>query len=450
MKLAVTGLGGIHRAVVRRAGRPLRRGWRVLGHRGRTRRPGRVLIIVQNLPVPRDRRVWRQCQALVADGHEVSVICPRGPGQPAREKLDGVRLYRYPAPKTGSTSRDYLREYTWSLLATMARILQVGVGGGFDVVQACNPPDIFVTVAAPFRLAGKRLVFDQHDLCPELYAARFGRSSGAAYRGMLLLERLSYLLSDHVIVTNESYRRVAMSRGRRRPESVTVVRNGPELARMRRRAPRTELKQGRTHLCCYLGVMGPQDGVDLALQALHHLVHQLGRTDCHFAFIGDGDTNQFLRRLARELRVDEWVTFTGFLDGEIVFDYLSTAEVGLCPDPLSPFNDVSTMNKTLEYMAFELPVVAFDLLETRRSAGAAALYAPPNDVRAYAELLHRLLDDPALRAEMGRIGRRRIVTSLAWDHQRPGYLELYRRLLSAPGARPPRPAAASRQPQRSP
>jgi glycosyltransferase involved in cell wall biosynthesis len=396
------------------------------------RRQGRVLIIVQNLPVPRDRRVWRQSRALVADGHRVAVICPRGPGEPLREELAGVRLYRYPAPRTGPRARDFLTEYAWSWLATMARTVQVAVDGGFDVIQACNPPDIFVTVAAPFKLVAKRFVYDQHDLCPELYASRFGRPAGWLYHGLRLFERVTYLAADHVIVTNDSYRRVAMSRGRRRPGSVTVVRNGPELARMSRRSARAELKAGRAHLCCYLGTMGPQDGVDVALQAVQRLVRRWGRTDCRFVFIGDGDQLQSLRRLAHELGVDQWVTFTGFLDDELVFEYLSTADIGLSPDPMNALNDVSTMNKTLEYMAFELPVVAFDLLETRASAGPAAVYAEPNDVDAYAELVHRLLDDPARRTEMGRAGRHRIETSLAWEHQHPEYVRLYRRLLSRP------------------
>jgi glycosyltransferase involved in cell wall biosynthesis len=396
-------------------------------------RQGRVLIIVQNLPVPRDRRVWRQCQALVADGHRVAVICPRGPGEPLREELAGVRLYRYPVPRTGPRARDFLAEYTWAWLATAARTLQVAVDVGFDVIQACNPPDIFVTVAAPFKLAAKRFVYDQHDLCPELYASRFGRPAGGLYHGLRVLERVTYLAADHIIVTNESYRRIAMSRGRRRPGSVTVVRNGPELDRMSRRRARAELKDGRAYLCCYLGTMGPQDGVDVALQAVHQLVRRWGRTDCRFVFIGDGDQLPSLRRLTHELGLEEWVTFTGFLDDDLVFDYLSTADIGLSPDPMNALNDISTMNKTLEYMAFELPVVAFDLLETRASAGPAAEYAEPNDVNAYAEQVHRLLNDPARRAEMGRAGRHRIETSLAWEHQQPEYVRLYRRLLSRAG-----------------
>lgn len=358
------------------------------------------------------------------------MICPRGPGEPLREHLAGVGLYRYPAPRTGPRTRDFLAEYAWAWLATVTRTVQVAVDDGFDVIQTCNPPDIFVTVAAPFKLFGKRFVFDQHDLCPELYASRFGRGAGGLYQGVLLLEKMTYTVADHVIATNDSYRRVAMSRGRRRPGSVTVVRNGPELELMLRRPARAELKAGRAHLCCYLGTMGPQDGVDVALRAVQWLVHQLGRTDCQFVFIGESDMMESLRRLARDLDVDVWVTFTGFLDDEIVFDYLSTADIGLCPDPMNPLNDVSTMNKTLEYMAFELPVVAFDLLETRVSAGGAAVYAAPGDVHGYAELVHHLLDDPAQRVEMGRIGRRRIVTSLAWEHERPKYVDLYRQLLS--------------------
>jgi glycosyltransferase involved in cell wall biosynthesis len=398
------------------------------GHR--SQRPGRILIVVENLPVPRDRRVWRQCRALVADGYEVAVICPRGPDQPLREDWDGVRFYRYPAPRTGPGVGNFIVEYAWAWLATAIRTAQVAVGFGFDAVQACNPPDIFVTLAAPFRLVGKRFIYDQHDPCPELYAARFGRRTGLPYRLLLAMEQLTYRAADHVIVVNESCRRIALARGQRRAASVTVVRNGPELQRMRRRPVRDELRAGRTYLCCYVGVMGPQDGVDLALRAVHHLVYELGRIDCHFAFVGEGDTLPELRHLSAELGLEPWVTFTGFLDDDRLFDYLSTADIGLCPDPMNPFNDICTMNKTLEYMAFELPVVAFDLAETRVSAGPAAVYARPNDVRAYSGLLHRLLADPARRAQMGRMGRRRIATSLAWEYQRPVYVDLYRRLLA--------------------
>ncbi len=389
----------------------------------------RVLIIVQNLPVPLDRRVWLECRSLVAAGYGVSVICPRADGAPAHHVLEGVHIHTYPPvpPTDGLVS--YLREFAYCWVRSFLLALRVAVTERFDVIQACNPPDTYFALALPFKLLGKPFVFDQHDLCPEVYRSRFGRSSGPLLAGLKLLERCTYAVADEVISTNESYRRVAISRGKRSPESVTVVRSGPDPDRMRRATPRPELKRGRAHLCCYLGVMGPQDGVDQLLQSLRIFVHDLGRHDCHFALLGFGDCVADLRRLCTELDLDEWVTFPGRADDQMICDYLSTADVGLSPDPMNPLNDVSTMNKTMEYMAFSLPGVAYDLTETRVSAERSAVYVEPGDLRAYAQAISDLLDEPAKGEAMGRIGRFRIEQSLAWQHQAAAYVGIYDRLL---------------------
>lgn len=400
-------------------------------------RPRSVLIIVQNLPVPLDRRVWLECRALVDRGYQVSVICPKGPGDGNFELVDGVRLHKYyPAPRaTGLIG--YLLEFGYCWLRAALLSLRVKRTAGFDVIQACNPPDTYWALALLFRPLGVRFVYDQHDLNPEVYASRFGRRSGLLYRGLLLLERCTYVLADHVVSTNDSYRHVALTRGRKRPDQVTVVVSGPDASAMRRGPERPQLRQGRRHLCCWLGIMGPQDGVDLVLHATRHLVDELGRRDVQIALLGFGDCLAGLRRLARDLEVEEYVTFTGRAGPRLIADYLSTAAVGITPDPSNPLNDVSTMNKTMEYMAFGLPVVASDLKEARVTAGDAAVYVPPGDPGALGDEIARLLDDPDRRAAMGRLGRRRIEEELAWEHQAPAYVSVFERVIGPP--LPPRP-----------
>ncbi len=387
-----------------------------------------VCIVVQNLPVPFDRRVWLECKALVAAGYEVSVVCPKGKGDPAHHVIDGVHLFKYAAFPPVTRQVMFLAEYAYSILATLVNLVRAYRRKPFGVVQVCNPPDVLFTAVLPFRLLGVRMVFDQHDLCPELYESRFDQPAKLPHRALLWAERITYALSAQVISTNESYRAVAQRRGRKRPADVTVVRTGPDPERMRRGEPDEALLRGFKHLLVYIGVMGPQDGVDLAIRAMDHIVHTRGRTDVGLTLIGDGDAGPELRRLATELGLDRYVHFTGRAPDELVHGLLSTADVGLSPDPKNPLNDVSTMNKTMEYMAFELPVVAFDLVETRVSAQDAAVYATPNDVAEYADNALALLADDVGRKEMGARGRRRVEDVLAWHKQIPAYVGVYDRL----------------------
>jgi glycosyltransferase involved in cell wall biosynthesis len=383
---------------------------------------------VQNLPVPFDRRVWLEACALRDAGFQVSVVCPKGPGDPSFQIIDGIRIRKYRPPPPTSGALSYAWEFAYCWTRTLFLVMRAAAQEGFDVIQACNPPDTYWALAAPFKPFGKRFVFDQHDLCPEVYVSRFPDGSRAVRRALTLLERATYALADHVVATNESYRETAIRRGNVPARRVTVVRTGPNPDRLRKGTPVDSWRNGRRFLCAYLGVMGPQDGVDLALQAAAVIVRS-GRDDVHFVFVGAGDSYDELVSLAGNLGIAERVTFTGRVPDETVFEVLSTADVGLSPDPLNPLNDVSTMNKTMEYMAFELPVVAFDLKETRVSAGAAAVYAPPNDTDAFAEAILELLDDSERRAEMGRQGRERVERDLAWRHQAPRYLSVYESLV---------------------
>lgn len=391
----------------------------------------RVLIIVQNLPVPFDRRVWLECQALRSQGYGVSVICPKGKGDPKFHEIDGVRIYKYkPAPITTNTiSFFYEFAYCWLMTAWLA--VKVFAKDGFKVMQACNPPDTFFALAAFFKPLGVKFVFDQHDLCPELFESRGDDYNRKLHKALLLLERGTYAMANHVISTNESYRSVAFRRGKKKPDEVTIVRTGPDPEKLKRIAPHPEHRKGHEHLVVYIGVMGPQDGVDYALRSVHHFVHVMGRTDTQFTFIGKGDAFDDLQKLVGELNIADHVHFTGRAPDELVAELMSTADLGLSPDPKNPLNDVSTMNKTMEYMSYELPVVAFDLVETKVSAQDAAVYVEPNLIDRYAEAIADLLDDPERRALMGKLGRERVEQVLAWPNSARNYLTVYRGLLGA-------------------
>lgn len=390
---------------------------------------GRVLIIVQNLPVPFDRRVWLECQSLKTAGFDVAVVCPKGPGDPSHAVLDGVELYKYRPYAPGGSKGAFILEYLYSFMATLWLALKAARRGRFVAVQSCNPPDIFWPIGMLFRLVHKAsFVFDHHDLCPELYRSRFPSGPRAVEWALRLLERCTTRCADHVIATNGSYRALVVDRDRIDPERVTVVRTGPDPDRLRRQAPEPCLRRGRPHLVAYLGVMGPQDGVDLVLKVADVVVHHLGRDDISFTLIGSGDSFDELVTLRDDLGLDDVVHFTGRVPDTELAAILSTAEIGISPDPKNPLNDLSTMNKTMEYMAFGLPVVAFDLRETRVSAGEAAAYATPNDVEELARVLVDLIDDEPRRRWMGTLGRARVEDELAWTHQAPRYVAVYRQL----------------------
>jgi glycosyltransferase involved in cell wall biosynthesis len=396
-------------------------------------RRNRVLIIVQNLPVPLDRRVWLECLALRKAGVGVSVICPKGPGDPRRQVIEGVRIYKYPPPPAASGVLSYALEFGYCWLVTALLSIVVAIRDGFGAIQACNPPDTYWALALLWRPFGKKFVYDQHDLNPEVFLSRFGQPRGLSGRiqfGLLRwLEAMTYRTAHEVISTNESYRNIALERGNRAPGSVTVVRSGPDTHAMRPLQPLADLRRGRTYLAVYLGIMGPQDGVDQALRAFAEVVHTHGRTDCQFALLGFGDCLAELKELAAELKLTDYVEFTGRVGQPEIADYLSTADLGICPDPKNPLNDVSTMNKTMEYMSYCLPIVSFDLIETRVSAGEAAIFLESGDLAGFAQAWVDLLDDPADRLRLGLLARQRVSAELDWAPQASAYLGVWRRLL---------------------
>jgi glycosyltransferase involved in cell wall biosynthesis len=399
----------------------------------------RVLILVENLPSPFDRRVWQEATTLHANGYEVSIICPTGKGyEGSHEVIDGIHIYRYRLPLEAEGARGYALEYSAALFHTFRLALKVLCTRGFDAIHACNPPDLLFLIGGFFKLFGKRFLFDHHDINPELYEAKFGRRD-FFYKLMVLFERWSFKTADVSIATNESYKRIAIERGGMDPDKVYVVRSGPKLDRLRQLPPDPALKQGKRFLVGYVGVMGAQEGIDLLLAAARHLIVDLGRTDVHFGLVGGGTSLAQMQALARELGIAEHVTFTGRVPDAELLAMLNTADVCVNPDVANDMNDKSTMNKIMEYMALGKPIVQFDLVEGRFSAQAASRYAHKNDAVDMARKIAELLDDPEARRRMGEFGRNRVINELEWVYEEPKLLAAYDRLFGVPNAARPAP-----------
>lgn len=392
-------------------------------------RKGHILILVENLPVPFDRRVWMESLALTEAGYKVSVISPCPPDELDKRNgvIEGISVYRYPMPKPTKSKFSFLQEFTYCYFETKKLVKQVWDEDRFDVIQSCNPPDTFWKIAKPYKRRGVKFVFDHHDLCPELYLSKFNRRD-FFLKGLYWLEKKQFETADAVIATNESYREVAIQRGGKKPEDVVVVRSGPMLSRFEKVGIDVSLRRGREHLAVYLGVMGPQDGVDYALRAIRAAI-DMGLKDTSFAFIGSGDSYDDLVALCSDLGLNDYVEFTGRISDELLRSYLSTADLGIAPDPKNPLNDVSTMNKIIEYMAMELPIVSFNLKESRYSAGDAAVYIENNDTDKMGEAIMQLIESPEKRDIMGKIGRSRVENLLAWDHSKKVLVSFYNQLL---------------------
>ena len=387
-----------------------------------------ICILIENLTVPVDRRMWQEARTLAEAGYRVSVVCPKGRGfEQPYEVREGIEIYRYGLWEA-SGALGYFLEYAIALVAQFRLALKAYRRTRFRIVHAANPPDTMFLVALLFRLVGVRFIFDHHDLNPELYEAKFGRR-GLFYRLVCLAEWLTYRTATVSIATNESYREVALTRGGKQPDSAFVVRSCPDLEKIRIGQPTPELKNGRPLLVVYVGVMAPQDGLDLLLESIRFIVHDEGRDDVSFVLIGRGPETPALEAWAREKGIDSFVKFTGRVPDAEMWAYLSTADFGVAPDPKNAMNDKSTMNKILEYMAFGLPVVLYDLTEGRRSADDAALYARPNDPKDFARQMLTLLDSEELRQRLGARARKRIEESLNWDIEKQELLKAYERAL---------------------
>lgn len=398
---------------------------------------GRILIVVENLPVPFDRRVWMEATTLARAGYDVTVISPKGKGfQGDHEVIDGVAVYRHDLAPEGHSALTYLREYADALRAESLLARRIYRETPFDVIHICNPPDLMFLFAAWYRLRhGVRVVFDHHDINPELYEAKYGRRD-TLYWLLRLAERCTFLTANVVVTTGESYRAIALSRGRKRPEDVFVVRSAPDLSKFQPVEPVAAYRRGRRHLVGYVGVMGPQEGIDYLLRAVEIIVAELGRTDVSFMLIGDGPAAADLKALVEELTIADYVEFTGRVPDDELIARLSSCDICVNPDPYNTFNDASVMNKILEYMALGRAVVQFDLTEGRRSAGAAAAYARPNDVHAMAQIIVALLDDDERRVRMAAEGNRRMRDNLEWRHQIPKLLRAYARAVGDHAANP--------------
>jgi len=389
----------------------------------------RVLMILENCSYLRDARVGKEAKALKEKGYQVSVISPERSRLPSRVVIEDVTIYGFPHLSFFHGTLGYFLEYAYATLAIAVLSAYVGLVKGFDIIHIANPPDCIVLAAVLYKLIGKRIIYDQHDLSPELYKARFSRSNPLLLRLQLRLEWLSYQLADHIIVTNESYRKIALGRGRQAESKVTVVRNGPELERLRRLTVDAELRKRSSNIIAFVGVVGYQDGLDCLCRALCSLRCDRKREDFLCIVVGDGDALSSVKSLAHQLGIENNVRFLGWIDDpDVYFRYLSTADICVAPEPSNKYNDHSTFVKIMEYMLAGKPIVAFDLPESRFSAEGAALYATPNDYRDFAAKLSTLMDNEALRLSMGKLGQQRVGTSLAWQYSVPGLLAVYDRL----------------------
>lgn len=389
-----------------------------------SKRDGRVLMIVENNPVPFDRRVWQEARALRDAGYDVTVISPRCPKAPRpRESIDGIRVLRHPRAVEASRPWEYAIEYVNALFWELVLSIYVILTGGVDLVHIANPPDTAFVLAPLFRLARARVLFDQHDLSPEIYQVKYG-TRGMLWRALRAFERASYRAADVVIASNESMKKLAIERGGRRPQEVFVVRNGPDLERFHPNGEQ-HTRNGHAHTVCYMGIIGEQERLDGYIRVIDDIVHARGRTDAEFLIIGDGTGLNGVKALAAAHALDDHVEFAGYLSGDTLVETLGSADVCVVPEPATPLTEHSTLIKTMEYMAMAKPVVQYDLAEARVTSGDTALYAAPNDERDLADKILHLLDNPAERSQLGFRAAERVRAKLAWHHQVPDLLDAY-------------------------
>ena len=394
----------------------------------------KVLIIVENLPVPFDTRVWQEATTLAANGYVVSVICPKGKGYTAEEEiLEGVHIFRHDLSEEGNGPVGYLREYFTALREEIRLAKKVHGTIGFDVIHGCNPPDDIYIVAQRFKKYGVKYVFDHHDICPELFEAKFGTHGlirKLLYQSQVFMERLTYKHCTFAFVTNESYKEIAIERGKMDPKKVIVLRSGPKLERMKIQPPVVSIKRGKKYMVGYLGVIGQQEGIEYILQAAKYCRDTLKRDDIFWGIVGGGPHVAALREMCTRMGLDDCVEFTGRVPDQKLLDYLNTAYVCVNSDTYNSMNDKSTMNKILEYMALAKPIVQFELTEGHYSAQEASLYAEQNNAKDMADKIVYLLENPDVRRKMGEYGRNRVVNELSWEHTSKALLEGYEKFFS--------------------
>jgi glycosyltransferase involved in cell wall biosynthesis len=388
------------------------------------------VIVVENLPVPFDRRVWQEAQALNRAGWTVSVICPTNADFPKTfEVIDDIAIYRHPLPPEGRGGLAYLREYSTALLHEFRLLFKVHRERGFSVIQACNPPDLIFLVALPFKLMGKRFIYDQHDVSPELFVVKFGKK-GLLYRALMFFERMSYLMADQVITANATFKDLAISRGGKTPSQVEVVYGVPDRMRIRRVEPEPGLRGERKFVLGYVGIINEQDGVDHLVRAVAHLVKVMGFRDFRAVVVGSGPALELSRSLARSLEVEDFILFSGYRKGDKLLAYLSAFDIGIIPDPFNEANDLMSMNKVFEYCALGIPTACYPLKETQRLLGDAGVYAPSHEPAGLAEACLKLMQDDALRARAAASATKLSAESFLWENEARKYAATFERVLS--------------------
>jgi glycosyltransferase involved in cell wall biosynthesis len=386
-----------------------------------------ILMVVENLPVPFDRRVWQEANTLKEKGAKVSVICPKMMGYTdSYESIDGIDIYRHPLPLEARGAFGYLLEYSVALFWEFYLSWKIYFKKKFHVIHGCNPPDMIFLVALFFRVLGVKYVFDHHDINPELYIAKYNKK-GLFFKMMLLFERLTFATADFSIATNESYREIAIQRGKMAEDRIQVVRSGPKLDRLNLLPPDIQYLKGRKFLVGYVGVIGEQEGIDLLLESIKHIISV--RNDIQFAIVGGGSDLKRIKQLSISMGLDDFVDFYGRVNDDLLVAILNTADICVNPDKPTEMNNLSTMNKVMEYMALRKPIVQYNLKEGRFSAQEASLYATCGDTLDFALKMMQLIDNPELRLKMAEFGYNRVIKELSWEYESIKLTRLYDRIL---------------------
>ncbi|UZS00190.1 glycosyltransferase family 4 protein [Chondrinema litorale] len=386
-----------------------------------------ILIVIENLPAPFDRRVWQEATTLKENGAHVSIICPKMKGYTkSYEVINGIEIYRHKLPLEARGAIGYLLEYSAAIFWELVLSLKIFFKKRFHVIHGCNPPDLIFLTSLIFKPFGVKYIFDHHDINPELYIAKFQRKD-FFYRLMLLFEKLTFYFASFSIATNESYKEIAIKRGGMKPEKVQVVRSGPSLRRLKLQPPSIDVKKGKKYLVGYVGVIGEQEGLDLLMQSAKIIKSQ--RDDVQFAIVGGGTDLEKIIEYAKEIGVSDMVDFYGRVSDEKLLEVLNSADVCVNPDKPTEMNNLSTMNKIMEYMALKKPIVQFDLKEGRASALEASLYAKNTEVADFADKICELLDDDAKRHKMGEYGYQRVLNELSWDYESVKLVNFYSKVL---------------------